>query len=93
MVATKEQVEEKVGYVSQLFMNISGFVDVRWKWDGDNLVIYNGDEEGSPSDDMTEAARLVAELTGWEVYEITNHETYNSYGPDPFMVGLRKPTA
>lgn len=93
MNATKEYVEEKIRYVSQLFMNISGFVDVKWTWDGDRLIIYNGNEEGSPADDMSAAADLMAELTGWETFEITNHDRYCSYWPDPFMVGLRAPAA
>lgn len=91
MIASKEQVENEVGYVSQLFMNISGFVDVRWTWEGDNLIIYNESEDGSPSDDMREAAALVARLTGWETYEITPYDAYEPYGKDPYYIGLKRP--
>lgn len=88
----KKQVEEEIGYVSQLAMNITGFINLKWQWEDDStVIIFNGHEEGSPQDDVYELAVLIAKLTGWEIFDITPCGTYEQYGPDPFKVGLRKP--
>ena len=86
------KIEEALGYVSQLFTNISGFIYLDWEFKGnDDVVIFNTDEsEGSPADDNWEAAELVGKLTGWEPYEITNYDDYDQYSGEPFYVGLKR---
>ena len=83
-------IKEALGYVSQLFMNLTGFIDIGWEFDGDDVIIFNKDFEGSPADDNWEAATLIGNLTGWEPYEITKDEEYNQYGKEPYYVGLRR---
>lgn len=88
---TKNKVADAASYVEQVFMNITGFVNIDHEWDGDNLIIFNTpDSEGSPADDNWEAARLIARLTGWETYEITGYDSYDRCSGEPFKIGLRE---
>lgn len=88
------EIKEAIKYVSQLFMNISGYVDVGWKFEGeDDVRLFNRDSEGSPADDIWEAAVLVSKLTGWEPYHITEYDGFNQYGGKPYYVGLKKPSS
>ena len=89
----RDAVEQELKYVSQLAMNLTGFIEVSWEWQNDDEVeIFNeASSEGSPADDNQEIAELVSRLTGWEVYPVTKEEDYEPYPHKPFKVGLRKP--
>lgn len=91
----RKAVEEELGYVSQLAMNLTGFINITWEWQDDgSVVLFNtADSEGSPADDNWELACLVAKLTGWEVFHITDAMDYNPHDNVPFKVGLRKSAA
>ena len=84
------KIEEAIEYVSQLFMNLTGFIDIRWEHDGDAVVIFNKNDEGSPADDVWEAAILISKLTGWETYQITRDDTWNKNSGEPYYVGLEE---
>ena len=86
------EIKEALKYVSGLFMNITGFINIDYKFNNrDDVVIFNTeDSEGSPADDNWEAADLISKLTGWEPYEITNYDEYNQHSGEPFYVGLKR---
>ena len=84
------EIKEAIKYVSQLFMDLTGFIDIGWEKRGEDFVIYNKDSEGSPADDNWAAAELIGNLTGWEPYEITEYDGYDQYGGEPFYVGLKR---
>lgn len=91
-IKNREEVEKEIAYVSGVAINLTGFIYLDWEWKSDDdVVIFNtADSEGSPADDNLECATLIAKLTGWEVYPITDHESYKQYSGEPFKVGLRK---
>jgi len=89
----RDAVEQELKYVSQLAMNLTGFINVSWEWQNDEDVIMfdEPDSEGCPIHDNFELAELVSRLTGWVVYPVTKEEDYEPYSNKPFKVGLRKP--
>ena len=86
-----EDINSALRYVSQLFMDLTGFIELGWEFDGDDaVVIFNKSDEGSPMDDNWEAATLISKLTGWEPYEITRPEEWKMWRNKPFRIGLKR---
>lgn len=87
-----EDINEALSYASQMFMDLTGFIDIKWRFeDEDHVVAYNDGFEGVPKDDNWEFAVLVSKLTGWEPYHITKDEEWEPYGTKPYEVGLKRP--
>lgn len=84
------EIEEAIEYVSQLFMDLTGFIDIGWEFDGEDVVIFNKSDEGSPSDDNWEAATLISKLTGWKTYGITKDDEWEEHSGEPYYVGLTR---
>lgn len=89
----RDEVDKDIGYVEQLAINLTNFIYLRHSWiDDENVVMESNPDlcEGSPQDDVSELAALVSRLTGWEVYEISDYDSWDNYNNLPFKVGLRK---
>lgn len=90
----RKEVDEDIGYVEQLALNLTNFIYLRHSWiDDENVVMESNPDqcEGSPADDVWELAELVSRLTGWETYEISEYDSWDNFNILPFKVGLRKP--
>lgn len=90
----RDEVDNDIGYVEQLALNLTNFIYLWHSWiDDENVVMASNPDlcEGSPADDVSELAALVSRLTGWETYEISDYDSWEPYSNKPFKVGLRKP--